>query len=210
MTPTQVEQLFKILTRAFLGMVALVVVVIIGRSYVLAVVRSAEEKQQRVLIEDVRPLIETCQAMPAAEARIPIRGKALIWDMRSNSRSDGHDELPEELRAVPADQQVTVFMIVGEHVTPVEDADGKPCDGVFTQQVDVCVAYWPQKQPAGTYAVSGKPIPLGCFAPSPDQLSAGRGVRDDPQYGDAGLPVAAWIRTLPRGAASTLVETAGR
>jgi hypothetical protein len=210
MTPTQVEKLFKILTRGFLALVALVVLVMIGRTYVLAVVRSAEEKQQRVLVDEVRPLIESCQAMPASEAPIPIRGKALIWDMRSDSRSDGHDELPEELCAVPADQEVTVFMIVGEHVTPREGVDGKPCDGDFTQQVDVCVAYWPLKQPAGTYAVSGKPVQFGCFAPSPDQLSAGRGVQNDPQYGDAGLPVAAWIRTLPRGAASTLVETAGR
>jgi hypothetical protein len=210
MTPTQLEKVFKMLTLGFLGLMGMVVLAIIGRSCLLAVIRSVEEKQQQAIIAETRPFIETCQAMPASEAPLPIRGKALIWDMRSDSRSDGHEELPSELRAVPADNEVTVFMIVGEHLALVEDGAGKSGEAGFSQQVDVCVVYWPQKQPAGAYAVTGKPVQVGWFTPGQADCSAGRGVRNCPQYGDAGTPVAAWISTLPREGSAHPIKTAGR
>jgi hypothetical protein len=208
MTPAQVEKLFKMLTMGFLGFIALVVLAIVGRTCVLSLLRSVEEKQQQGIIAETRPLIETCQGMPASEAPLPIRGKALIWDMRSNSRSDGHEDLPADLRAVPADNEVTVFMIVGEHLAPLQDSPAS--EAVFSQQVDVCVVYWPQKQPAGAFTVPGKPVQVGWFIPGPADCSSGRGVRNCPQYGDAGTPVAAWISTLPREDSARPMQTAGR
>jgi hypothetical protein len=209
MTPAQIEKLFKTLSLGFLGLMVLVVLAIVGRTWVMSVLRSLEEKQQEAIIDEARPLIEACQAMPAADSPISIRGKALIWDMRSNSRSDGHEELPAELRAVPADSEVTVFMIVGEHLAPMETRDGTGV-GAFTQQIDVCVVYWPHKQPAGAYAVAGKPLQFAWFTPSQAECSADRGVRTCPQYGDTGTPVAAWVSTLPREDAAGPIKTAGR
>ena len=161
MTSHQIEKLFKILSVGLLAFVALIVCTAIGWPYLRGVVQSKEEQQQQAIVADVRPLIETCQATPGSAAVIPIRGKALIWDMRANARSDGHSQLPEELRAAAADEQITVIMIVGEHAVPLRDGNGQPCGRLFRQQVDVCIAYWPQKQVVGAYSVAGKTMQFG-------------------------------------------------
>jgi hypothetical protein len=160
MTPAQVERLFKLFTMAFVALIGLLAAGIAVRALLLKEAQAREERQQRALVADVRPLVSTCQSMPGSAAVIPVRGKVLIWDLRTDSR-EGQDGVPEELRAVPGDLEVTVFMIVGEHAVPVRDGNGQPCEQLFRQEVDVCVAYWPQKQAVGSYSAPGRMIHFG-------------------------------------------------
>ena len=67
-------------------------------------------------------LLETIQILPyqqKAEHPTPEnpnlipRGRALVWDMTTNTRSPVYDLLPDNLKANSSDKVITVFLIRG-------------------------------------------------------------------------------------------------
>jgi len=160
------------------------VLAIIGAVTWLAILDHREIMQERAIVSHVRNLLDACKSM-GDSASPTIKGKALVWDMTSDSRSDAHDRLPSELKATSADSQITVFMVIGERNVQVGtySVSGEPA---YRQYMDVAVAYWPEKKAVGMgYVVSKEP-------------RSSRPVEHRPEYGDPYEPIANWISTLPK------------
>lgn len=147
-----------------------------------AITTHQETEKQRAIVNDVRHLVEACKSMGNSEP-ITIRGKALVWNMNSNSRSSVHDILPTELKASSHDNTITVFMVLGKRDVKVGtySISGQPG---YQQFIDVCVAYWPEKKAIGMGSVVSK------------QPRLSRPVQGSPEYGDPNEPVKNWITSL--------------
>ena len=143
-----------------------------------------ETGAQLAIVNELRPLIETCRAMGASNGMI-VRNKALVWDIASNGRSAAHGKLPSSLQATASDRPITVFMVLGMRTVQVGTYSISKQPG-YRQYLDICVAYWPEKKPGGMGSVvSQEPV-------------SRRPVRQQPDYGEPNGPVAQWIAGLPR------------
>ncbi len=164
----------------FFGVIAVAVVIIV----IVSNWSSPTKQEIEKIMGDVRPFIESCKAMPHSE-KIMIKGKALVWDLKSNSKSDAHAELPSDLRIGEKEKQVTVFIVTPEQNMLVGHYSISRQPG-YRRYVDVYVIYWPEKKAAGLHSVVG-------FDPRHR-----RPVQHSPEYGDYTKAVAAWIAGLPK------------
>src|ERR1039457_5476848 len=109
---------FKVLGCAFWLIVVTVPLVALVTSY-------REKAREETIVNDVKHLIVKCQEMAAPikvgdnvyrfpDQPIALVGKALVWDMTTQSRSGAHALLPSEMRATSSDTSITVFMVLGE------------------------------------------------------------------------------------------------
>jgi hypothetical protein len=141
-----------------------------------------ETERQRLIVNEVRPLIEDCKQL--GEKPISIRGTCLVWDITKNFRANAHGLLPRKLRATSSDNEITVFMVLPQREELVGHYSVSKQPG-YRQYVDVCVVYWPQKKAVGMHSVISKDPPLV------------RKVTHSPEYGDPSKPIASWIESLP-------------
>lgn len=167
-----------------------------------ALITSCRHKaREQAIVNDVKHLIAKCQEMAAPikvgdnsyhfpDQRIDLVGKALVWDMTTQSRSGAHAKLPSEIQATSADTPITVFMVLGERKVEVGTYSISH-EPAYRQYKDIAVAYWPDKKPAGMWSVVSKEPRLS------------RPVEHQPEYGDPNEPIANWIATLPRSAAES-------
>lgn len=163
--------------------IAILVTIVVALAW-WGIAAHRQTQQQRRVIDAVRGLVEACKSQ-LAPGGAPIRGKALVWDVASDSRSAAHGRLPGDLKANGSDGQVTVFLVLGER-TELVGTYSVSRQPAYRRSVDVCVAYWPEKQAAGLHSVvSADP-------------RARRPVQQRPEYGDPNEPIAAWIAALPR------------
>lgn len=143
-----------------------------------------ETAAQHGIVNGVRPLIEACKGM-GDSMPVKLHNKALVWDMASDGRSAVYGRLPSVLQATSSDSPITVFMVLGTRTVQVGTYSISKQPG-YRQYVDVCVAYWPEKNVAGMGSiVSREPRPS-------------RPVTQQPEYGDPNEPVVQWIAALPR------------
>lgn len=150
-----------------------------------------ESEQQQAIIDQVRPQIETCKSMRSSESKsVVIRGKALVWDMRSNRQHGAYGRLPGELKATSADKIITIFAVIGERLEQVGTYEISH-EPVYREYVDICVVYWPEQKVVGSYWVVSKEPP------------SARIVEHTPEYGDPTVPIADWIASLLREEAGT-------
>ncbi len=92
------ERTFLVLT--FLGLAA----ALFGGVY--ASVR--EDARQRAIVESVRGMVEACRSIGNREA-VTLKGRALVWDLASGSRSEVAGKLVPALLAHSSDDRITVF-----------------------------------------------------------------------------------------------------
>jgi len=142
-----------------------------------------ETERQRAIVNEVRTLIENCKKIK--DNPITIRGRCLVWDVATDSRSYTYYKLPVKLQASSSDSQITVFMVLPERNVLVGyySISRQPA---YRQYMDVCVVHWPEKKAVGMYSIVSKE-PL-----------ISRQVRNSPEYGDPNEPIARWIESLPR------------
>ena len=100
--------------RALASLVALLGIVLAFAWLVVSDIRETE--RQRGIISDVRHLLDVLELDAAKSTYSPssvsVKGKALVWDITSSSRSGAHNILPAELRASSSDSLITVFMVI--------------------------------------------------------------------------------------------------
>ena len=156
------------------------VLAVIGLIARYATVSHKETVAQRAIVNEVKGLIENCRT---AGGNITIVGKALVWDMRSDSRSGAHGMLSGSRQAKSTDKPITVFMVMGERNEQVGtySISHQPA---YRQYMDVAVAVWPDKKPIGFHSVISK------------EPRSSRPVQQSPEYGDPDRPIADWIETL--------------
>lgn len=173
-----------------LFIVGLIVAVVLG---LFANWKSTQETAaQRVIVNDVRGLVEECRK---ATGPIAIVGKAFVWDIRSDSPSGASGMLPQSRRASSTDTPITIFMVLGKRDEQVGtySISNQPA---YRQFLDVAVTYWPAKKAVGFHSIVSKEPP------------SSRTVRHVPEYGDPNEPIAKWIQTLPNTVASQASDAA--
>jgi hypothetical protein len=173
--------------------VFLFVVIVASASYYFLLQKELE--QQQAIIDQVRPQIEACKSMKSSPSKsVVIRGKALVWDMRSNRQHGAYGRLPSELKATSTDKVITIFAVIGERLEKIGtyEISRQPA---YREYVDICVVYWPEQKVVGLYWVVSKEPP------------SVRQVEYTPEYGDPNVPIADWIAALPKeevGAPTTI------
>lgn len=162
----------------------IVAIVVVAAAVSWGISAYSENRQQRRLVDEVRGLVDACKSQPAP-ASIAMRSKALVWDVRSDSRSGAHGRLPSELRVTGKDERATVFLVLGERTEQVGtySISRQPA---YREYIDVCVAYWPEGKAVGVHSVVSR-----------DPRSR-RPVQHSPEYGDPNEPIATWVASLPR------------
>jgi hypothetical protein len=154
---------------------------------------TGETQKQKAIVTKVSPLINEKTRSENSDD-ISLHGKALIWDLTKDSRSDAYDSLPDSLRAASSDKPITIFMItdirddkVGVYtITGKYETYGIPA---YQRYVDIFVAYWPENRSAGKYTIKGEE--------PPEEIEADDADRDG-EFGDINSPIANWIANLPR------------
>ena len=141
---------------------------------------SSEEIAQEEIVKDVRGLISDCRD---AGSNVRIRGKILVWDIRGNKPSGAYTKLPRSLRAESTDKLITVFMVIGKRNEQVGtySISNQPA---YRQYLDIAVAYWPERKPAGFLSVVSAEPP------------SSRMVKSSPEYGDPNERIARRIESL--------------
>lgn len=154
---------------------------------------NGETQKQKAIAAKVSSLLKEKTRIENSDD-IALHGKALIWDLTKNTRSEAYDSLPNSLKAVSSDKPITVFMItdirndkIGVYtITGEYETYGTPA---YQQYADIFVAYWPENKSAGMYTVTGeKP---------PEEIEADDADRDG-EFGDIEGPIADWVANLPR------------
>ena len=157
-------------------------IVVLGAVACYAMFAYNETVAQRAIVRDVRDLVERCRS---CGDEVILVGKALVWDIRSNSRSRAYGKLPASLKAKSGDSPITVFMVIGKKDVQVGtySVSGEPA---YRQCMEIAVAYWPAKRPAGF-----------CSVASAEPRSSRR-VEHRPEHGDPSRSIARWIEELRR------------
>jgi hypothetical protein len=158
----------------------LAVLAVVGLIVWYGTVSHKETVAQRAIVNEVRGLIQDCRT---AGDKVTVTGKALVWDMRSDSRSGAHGMISSSRQAKSTDKPITVFMVMGERNEQVGtySISHQPA---YRQYMDVAVAVWPDKKPVGFHSVVSK------------EPRSSRPVQQTPEYGDPNEPIARWIDTL--------------
>ncbi len=147
-----------------------------------------DQGAQRAIVSEVQDLVEACRATNVSNP--DVIGKALVWNLQTDSPSAAQALLSDELRLASAEETrrlrtpCTVFMIVAERHREVGTLTGQP---MYQREADVAVAHWPERKAAGFFSVSGSP-PRGWRIVRPgrllwQRLSGGRIAFYGPQYG---------------------------
>lgn len=146
-----------------------------------AIVSNRETVAQEAIVNEVKDLIDDSRR---AGDRIAVYGRALVWDMQSNSRSDVNAQLQSSLQAKSTDRPITVFMVIGTRNEQVGTYSISK-EPAYRQYVDIAVASWPEKKALGFHSVVS------------NEPRSSRQVQSTPEYGGINQPVADWINTLP-------------
>ena len=108
---------------------------------------SVEETQKlKAIVDEVKPMLKDWTQTAVFNG--PIKGKCLIWwlDEDRFSAASWHSRLPQDMRASSSDKQVTVVLYSERgYVRGV---------GHESTTVDIFVIYWPEREAAGTVAMS--------------------------------------------------------
>lgn len=125
--------------------------------------REQDYARQKAIVDDVKPLIEACEAINLRydwgnerKPELELRGKALVWDISSDEQSTAQRRLPSRLQATSADSPITVFMVFRKRMTMVTYDGGRALAHRF---YDIAVAYWPEKEAGGMFHVAGPDPP---------------------------------------------------
>jgi hypothetical protein len=132
-------------------------------------------------MNEMRHLSSECSGHPFVAASRSTGRRIMVWDMKSDEPHGADSRIPAELTVTSPKEKATVVMVLGQREEQVGtySVSGQPA---YRQYVDLCVAYWPEKDVAGTSTiVSKEPIPI-------------RRVRGEPQYGDPNKPISDWIK----------------
>jgi hypothetical protein len=141
-------------------------------------------QEEIAVVTGVTNLIDTCKSM-GSSVPLAIKGKALVWDVRSSPKYGANFKLPIELAAFSSNSPITVFMIVDERKVQVGtySVSHEPANREY---VDIAVAYWPDKTPVGIFSVLSSEPP------------SSREVQYRPGFGDSSAPIIDWIEALAR------------
>ncbi len=148
------------------------------------VVPSEEIGFQRAIVDEVSCLVGDCREI--GEHPITVKGKCLIWNMSNNYRSNVCNRLPKEILGCSSDCELTVFMVmpIRKEIVGHMVQTRRP---IYRRYVDIYVAYWPEKEPAGLHTLEWNDTV------QPHQ------VRFNPDYLESfDRPLAEWIKGLPR------------
>lgn len=169
--------------RRMLMLVAVISIAVLAIGVWYAIARHKETVAQRDIVNNLKGLIGSCRT----DAAITRAGTVLVWDVQKDSVSEVQNMLPVALQAKSTDSPITVFMVTGQRNERVGTytISGQPA---YREYVDIAVARWPARTPVGFYSVLSK---------DPPSL---RQVENSPEYGDLNVPVANWIKTLPKAA----------
>ena len=164
-------------------LVAVISIAVLAIGVWYAIARHKETVAQRDIVNNLKGLIGSCRT----DAAITRAGTVLVWDVQKDSVSEVQNMLPVALQAKSTDSPITVFMVTGQRNERVGTytISGQPA---YREYVDIAVARWPARTPVGFYSVLSK---------DPPSL---RQVENSPEYGDLNVPVANWIKTLPKAA----------
>ena len=148
-----------------------------------------ESELQQMIGEEIFPQLEDHKSFTSSD-HIVIRGKVLVWDLDSNSRSNINNKLPKQLRPLSSKDILTVFLVSEKNVhVGYYSVSGKPA---YRQDAYVDVVYWPSKESVGShYIKGGDPEQVRTPPPWPFHKFIGAG------YGDCTKAVANWIKGLP-------------
>jgi hypothetical protein len=140
---------------------------------------TGEMQKEKAIVDQVRPLIQNNPSHSNPNDLL-LRGKALIWDMTTNSRSPAYDMIPGELRAISSDKIITVFMISGARSEKVGtySISGKTA---YRNYTEIFVLYWPENKTAGLYSIVS------------EEPRSNRPVQQSEEFGDPNKPIAEWI-----------------
>lgn len=108
---------------------------------------------QKVIVDKVRYLTDSCKNAAKKNQEIVIRGKCIIWDMNRDMRSEEHDKLSRKLKAVHPDEKITIFLVEREYVNVGKYRITKFV--AWRPLFHVYVIYWPEKTPVGMLEIWG-------------------------------------------------------
>lgn len=148
------------------------------------VVPSEEIRLQSAIIDEVSCLVDDCREI--GDQPITVKGKCLIWNMSNNYRSSVCSRLPKDILGCSSDCELTVFMVmpIRKEIVGHIVQTRRP---IYRRYVDIYVAYWPEKEPAGRHTIEWNDVV------QPYQ------VRFNPDYLESiERPLAEWIKGLPR------------
>jgi hypothetical protein len=138
------------------------------------------------LVQEARPLLE--RDNPEGRGKQPeLRGKVLVWDLRTNQLSPVQAKLPPELQGQAGDRPLTVVGIVrARDEDEVQYQNGRKG---YRVRLTIGLAAWPERRSLGQFEVLGDVPPLFLF-----------GQKDDgqPIRGDFETKLKEWIVGLPR------------
>lgn len=145
-----------------------------------------KRKELEAIADEVRPmaLVKKCKEIGEIdESLISIRGKCLLWDLKTNSPIS----LPKDLQAKSSDRPITIFLIIdkGSRVIGYYSISEQPA---FQTYADICIVYWPEKKVIGMHSIFGK---MPRFS---------RPVINVPEYTyeNADRLIINWIKSLPK------------
>ncbi len=153
--PFKKRRFLKIFAAVAVLLLLLAISVIVG----IYVISPSEDDSLRPIAKQSSFLIENCTEYFDAtydeftSYEYPqLRGKALVWNLQSDSIDSSYYELPDEIRANSSDSSVTVFFIK-------EKYDRTKFYGLGYSKENpgfahIAVVYWPSMEPAGLYNVA--------------------------------------------------------
>jgi len=87
--------------------------------------------------------------------KVPLVGRALIWDFQTNLRSKANSNLSGLFKAKSSDKSITVFMILC-HRNGKNSTNSDSNQPTFIQYIDLGVSVWPEKKFIGLYSIECK------------------------------------------------------
>jgi hypothetical protein len=168
-----------------------------------------EMQKQEMIVKQVLPFQQKTKPQNNQNDLL-LHGKALIWDMTTNTRSPAYDLLSEHLKANSSDKAITVFLITGAYneivgtysQLGVGPSAYRKIAGTYSQSdysqsralayrthTNLSVVYWPENKTAGVYSIPSTEPPIT------------RASTLNPEYGDPNKPIVEWIAwsSLKRG-----------
>jgi hypothetical protein len=110
----------------------------------------------REIVSPAFSLIDQCKQMGSVGDYPAIKGKIIVWDMKTDSKSSA--SIPASIAWNPNDNILTLFLIVekGENTVGYYEPSGGPA---IQPYADIAVVYWPSLEPVGFYRVLGTDPP---------------------------------------------------
>jgi hypothetical protein len=159
--------------------------VVVGVWFVTGVFSFTRRTSERHVVAQVKDLL--LEEAPSRQANLPvIRGKVLLWDLKTNHAHPAQKLLHPDRRAASGEDVLTIVAVV----RVAHEAAGTYKNGEtgYRQVATVRVAYWPENKRVGSYAVVGEDPPLIVFRRESDT---------GPILGDLDKSLARWVNDLP-------------